>query len=63
MYSVLQHLHLLLMIFAGRVNRHQLDVIDYIQAENRVLKERQGGRRIRFTDAERVSAVAAYIWG
>jgi hypothetical protein len=30
-----------------------LDVIDYLQEENRVLKERLGGRRIRFTDAER----------
>jgi hypothetical protein len=41
------------MLFAGWVNRHQLDVIDYLQEENRVLKERLGGRRIRFTDAER----------
>ena len=28
-------------------------MIDYLQEENRVLKERLGGRRIRFTDAER----------
>ena len=41
------------MIFAGWVNRHQLDVIEYLQEENRVLKERLGGRRLRFTDAER----------
>src|ERR1700675_3634797 len=41
------------MMFAGRVNRHHLDVIDYLQEENRVLKERLGGRHIRFTDAER----------
>ena len=41
------------MMFAGWVNRPQLDVIDYLQEENRVLKERRGGRRIRFTDAER----------
>jgi hypothetical protein len=53
MSSLLQPLHLLLMLFAGWVNRHQLDVIDYLQEENRVLKERLGGRRIRFTDAER----------
>jgi hypothetical protein len=38
---------------AGWLNRHQLDVIDYLQEENRVLKERLGGRRIRFNDAER----------
>jgi putative transposase len=53
MSSLLQPLHLLLMMFAGWVNRHQLDVIDYLQEENRVLKERLGGRRIRFTGAER----------
>lgn len=41
------------MMFAGWVNRHQLDAIDYLREENRVLKERLGGRRIRFTDAER----------
>jgi len=45
--------HLLLMMFSGWVNRHQLDLIDYIQEENRLLKERLGGQRIRFTDAER----------
>jgi hypothetical protein len=37
----------------NRVNRRQLDLIDYLQEENRVLKERLDGRRIRFTDAER----------
>jgi hypothetical protein len=36
---------MLLLIFAGWVNRHQLDVIEYLQEENRVLKERLGGRR------------------
>src|SRR2546429_5762602 len=53
MSSLLQPLHLLLMMFAGWVNRHQLDVIEYLQGENRVLKERFGGTRLRFTDAER----------
>jgi len=53
MSSLLQPLHLLLMMFAGWVNRHQLDLIDYLQEENRLLKERLGGRRVRFTDAER----------
>jgi len=33
-------LQLLLMMFAGWINRHQLDVIDYLQEENRLLKER-----------------------
>jgi putative transposase len=42
-----------ILMFAGWVNRHQRDVIEYLQEENRVLKERLGDRRIRFTDVER----------
>ncbi len=53
MSPLLSPLHLLLVIFAGWVNRHQLNVIEYLQEENRVLKERLGGRRLHFTDAER----------
>jgi transposase InsO family protein len=41
------------MIAAGWVHRHQLIVIEFVQAENRLLKDRLRGRRIRFTDAER----------
>ena len=40
-------------VFRVWVNRHQLDVTEYLQEENRILKERLGGRRIRFTDVER----------
>jgi len=43
----------LLMIVSGSVHRHQLIVIEFLQAENRMLKERLRGKRIRFTDAER----------
>src|ERR1700688_4907281 len=53
MFPLLQPVQLLLLMFAGWVNRHQLDVIEYLQEENRVLKRRLGGRRLRFTDAER----------
>ena len=53
MSPLLQPVQMLLLMFAGWVNRHQLDVIEYLQEENRVLKERMGGRRLRFTDAER----------
>ena len=31
-------------MFAGWISRQQLDVIEYLQEENRVLKERLGGR-------------------
>lgn len=43
----------LLMTIAGWVNRHQLIVIEFLQAENRMLKDRLRGKRIRFSDAER----------
>jgi putative transposase len=35
------------------VNRSQQDVIEYLQEENRVLREQLGGRRLRFTDGQR----------
>ncbi len=54
MGSVSPLLSFLLMIAAGWVQRHQLIVIEFLQAENRLLKARLRGRRIRFTDAERV---------
>ena len=43
----------LLMVAAGWVNRHQLIVSEFMQAENQLLKERLRGKRIRFSDAER----------
>ncbi len=46
-------LSFLLMVVSGWVYRHQLIVIEFLQAENRLLKERLRGKRIRFTDAER----------
>jgi transposase InsO family protein len=46
-------LRLLLATFAGWVNRHQAQVIDYLVEENRVLKEQLGGRRLQLTDDQR----------
>ena len=43
----------LLMTFSGWVHRRQLIVIEFLQAENRMLKERLRGKRIRFSDEER----------
>ena len=40
-------------MFAGWVNRHQLDLIEYLREENRVLREAMGGRPLQFTDAQR----------
>jgi len=46
-------LQFLLMVVAGWLHRQQAAVIEYLSAENRLLRERLGGRRIIFTDAER----------
>ena len=46
-------LQFLMMIFAGWVNRSQQDVIEYLHAENRVLREQLGGGRLLFTDGQR----------
>jgi transposase InsO family protein len=43
----------LLLIVSGWVHRRQLIVIEFLQAENQLLKERLSGKRIRFTEAER----------
>jgi len=53
MSPVLLPLQPLLLMLVGSVNRRQLDVIEYLREENRVLRERLGGTRLRFTDAER----------
>jgi hypothetical protein len=46
-------LRILLVTLAGWVNRNQLEVIEYLREENRVLKEHLGGRRLRLTDVQR----------
>ena len=43
----------LMLIFAGWVNRSQLEVIAYLKEENRVLHEQLGNKRLLFTDAPR----------
>jgi hypothetical protein len=40
-------------VLAGWMNRRQPDLIEYLKEENRLLNERLGAKRIRFTDAER----------
>ena len=46
-------LQLLVLTFAGWVNRHQDDLIEYLWEENRVLREHLGPRSLRLTDAQR----------
>src|SRR5215467_5135159 len=45
---------LLLISLAGWLNQRQQDVIDYLQEENRVLREQLGGKRLRFNDDQRL---------
>jgi hypothetical protein len=46
-------LQFLILIVAGWINRSQQDVIEYLQEENRVLREQLGGKRLLFTDRQR----------
>ena len=46
-------LHMLIAMVAGWLQRHQPQVITYLQEENRILKAQLGGRRLRLTDTER----------
>ena len=54
MTNVIQPFHLLVIALAGWLNRHQQTVIDYLIEENRVLKEQLEGKRLRFTDEQRI---------
>ena len=45
---------LLLISLAGWLNQRQQDVIDYLQEENRVLRKQLGGKRLRFSDDQRL---------
>lgn len=46
-------LQFLFLMLAGWVSRHQQEMIEYLQAENRVLREQLGGKRLHFTDGQR----------
>jgi hypothetical protein len=43
----------LVLWMAGWIHSRQLEVIDFLREENRVLREQLGGRRLRFTDDQR----------
>src|SRR5215469_6307020 len=51
-------LKFLIVAMAGWINQHQREVIDYLQTENRVLREQLGPRRLRFTDDQRIRLAA-----
>ncbi len=53
------YIQLIVAALAGWVNRSQHDVIEYLLAENRVLREQLGDRRLRLSDAQRRRLAAA----
>jgi hypothetical protein len=46
-------LRLLLISIAGWLGRQQRDVIDYLQEENRILRQQLGNKRLRLSDDQR----------
>ena len=49
----LQPWHLLVLILAGWINRKQQDAVEYLLAENRILREKLGKIRILLNDDQR----------
>jgi hypothetical protein len=57
-------LQLSILVVCGWLQRRQAEMIEYLKAENRVLRQKLGGRRIPLTDAERrLLARKAYASG
>src|SRR5262245_30522117 len=55
-------LRFLVVALAGWINQQQREVIEYLQTENRVLREQLGSRRLRFTDDQRIRLAAKAKW-
>ena len=53
MFNNLRPWHILLGSLASWVNEHQQRAIEYLQEENRVLREQLGHKRLRLTDDQR----------
>ena len=47
------HMQFVVLLLVGWVSRHQQEMIEYLKAENRVLREQLGEKRLRFTEAQR----------
>jgi hypothetical protein len=53
MSTILDPLRFVLIAAAGWMNQRQLQVIDYLREENRVLREQLGDQRLRLHDDQR----------
>jgi hypothetical protein len=58
MPSLSHPLQFVLVALAGWINQQQQDVIDYLQEENRVLREQIGARRLRFVGSQNVGTLS-----
>jgi putative transposase len=64
MKSILHPWQILLLVLAGWINRHQQNAIEYLIAENRILREKIGKKRILLLDDQRRRlAIKSKIWG
>jgi hypothetical protein len=53
MKKFLDPFRFLLIAVSGWMNQQQLQLIDYLREENRVLREQAGKKRLRFNDDQR----------
>jgi putative transposase len=53
MSIVLDPFRFLLLSIAGWMNQRELQMIDYLREENRVLREQLGAKQLRFNDGQR----------
>jgi len=53
MPRVLNPVQFVMIALAGWMNQRQLQTIEYLREENRVLREQLGSRRVRFNDNQR----------
>ena len=53
MNAIIQSWQLLLITLASWLNREQQQIIEYLQAENSILKEHLNRKRIRYTNKQR----------
>jgi len=53
MSGFLDPFRFVLIAISGWMNQRQLQAIDYLREENRVLREQLGGRRLRLNDDQR----------
>lgn len=53
MPRILDPIQFVMIALAGWMNQRQLQTIEYLREENRVLREQLGGRRVQFNDDQR----------